>query len=89
VPNRYDPERAPDPEAWLQPDEDERIRLVEKQHRIARELAPNLRAHALGSVLAEHMFELMQTGAQDDPAVIQARYEKAFEKLSAASWCTR
>jgi len=120
---RYDPDRAPDPEAWLELDEGERIALVEDQHRAAREGGPNFTGHArihtvvenqiamgiphvvmtmtrlmregldrhdalhaVGSVVAELMFELMTAGAKAVDAAVDARYAKALAKLSAASW---
>jgi hypothetical protein len=120
---RYDPDRDPDPEFWLELDEGERLFLVEDQHRAAREGGPNFAGHAtihtivenqiamaiphvvatmgrlmregltrhdalhaVGSVLAELMSELRQPGAKGDGAAINARYARALEKLSAASW---
>ena len=42
--------------------------------------------HAIGSVLAAHFHELMSTDTSDSPAVVQARYDAAVERLTAASW---
>ena len=42
----YDPEVAPDPGEWRALDEQERILLVEAQHRAARIKLPNAKAHA-------------------------------------------
>src|SRR3989449_11338755 len=43
---RYDPQHAPDPEAWLALDEGERTELVLQYHRRARVRLPNARLHA-------------------------------------------
>jgi hypothetical protein len=115
----YNPECAPEPESWLELDEQERIALVETYHRVARIRLPNVTAqaalhaivenqialnlepvvramhrlgkegltrhdavHAIGSVVAEHLFDILKT-------VSQARYDAAVERLTAASWRKR
>ena len=70
--------------------------VVENQ--IASKLEPVLRAmerlgreglsrhdavHAVGSVVAEHLFDLMQPTTNDDAAT---RYNAAVERLTAATW---
>ncbi len=119
----YNPERTPEPETWLELDEQGRIVLVETYHRGARIKLPNVTAHALlhvivenqialnldpvvramhrlrkegltrhdavhaiGSVVAEHLFDILKTNQNDDAAALQARYYAAVERLSAASW---
>ena len=119
----YNPERTPEPETWLELDEQERIVLIETYHRGARIKLPNVTAHALlhaivenqialnldpvvramhrlgkegltrhdavhaiGSVVAEHLFDILKTNQNDDAAALQARYYAAVERLSAASW---
>lgn len=52
--NQCDPERAPDPETWLELDEQERIFLIEECHRIARVKLPNLTAHAVFHAIVEN-----------------------------------
>ena len=42
--------------------------------------------HAIGSVVAEHLFDILKTNQNDDAAVSQARYDAAVERLTAASW---
>ena len=42
--------------------------------------------HAISSVLVHHFHELMTTKTGDPPAVIQARYDAAVERLTAAGW---
>lgn len=42
--------------------------------------------HAVGWVLALHLHEAMSSSAADEPAVAQARYDAAVERLTAASW---
>jgi hypothetical protein len=119
----YNPGRAPEPESWLELDEQERIALVETYHRVARIKLPNVTAHAalhatvenqialnlepvvramdrlgkegltrhdavhaIGSVVAEHLFDILKTDQNDDAATSQARYYAAVERLTAASW---
>jgi len=120
----YNPERTPEPETWLELDEQGRIVLVETYHRGARIKLPNVTAHALlhvivenqialnldpvvramhrlgkegltrhdavhaiGSVVAEHLFDMLKTSQNDDSAALQARYDAAVERLTAARWC--
>lgn len=45
--NSYYPNNAPDPEVWLALDEQIRIDLVEKHHRLARIKLQNLTVHAV------------------------------------------
>jgi len=51
---QYDPERAPNPEEWLELDEQERILLVEQHHRLSRAKLPNLTAHAIFHAIVEN-----------------------------------
>jgi hypothetical protein len=55
---RYNPLKAPTPEEWLNMDEPERIRLVEKYHRGVRAQLPNLKAHAIFHVCVENQVAL-------------------------------
>ena len=119
----YNPGCAPEPESWLELDEQERIAVVETYHRGARIKLPNVTAHAalhvivenqialnvepvvramhrlrnegltrheaihaIGSVVAEHLFDILKTDQNDDAATSQARYYAAVERLTAASW---
>jgi uncharacterized protein YfbU (UPF0304 family) len=119
----YNPGCAPEPESWLELDEQERIALVETYHRVARIKLPNVTAHAalhaivenqialnlepvvramdrlgeegltrhdavhaIGSVVAEHLLDILKTDQNDDAATSQARYYAAVERLTAASW---
>jgi len=54
----YNPERGPEPESWLELDEQERILLVETWHRVARIKLPNLTAHAALHVIVENQIAL-------------------------------
>jgi hypothetical protein len=73
--------------------------MVENQ--IAERLEPVLRAmarlmkeglsrhdalHAIASIVAEHLFEGMNTDPKDDPDTIRARYNAAVERLTAKDW---
>ncbi|NPT61390.1 hypothetical protein [Paraburkholderia elongata] len=119
----YNPERGPEPESWLELDEQERILLIETWHRVARIRLPNLTAHAalhvivenqialdlepvvramdrlrkqgltrhdaihaIGSVVAEHLFGILKADQDDHAAASQARYYAAVERLTAVSW---
>ncbi|MGQ7932473.1 hypothetical protein [Paraburkholderia sp. D1E] len=119
----YNPECAPEPESWLELDEQERIVLVETYHRVARSKLSNVAAHAalhaivenqialnlepvvramhrlgkegltrhdavhaIGSVVAEHLFDILKMDQNDDAATSQARYYAAVERSTAASW---
>jgi hypothetical protein len=119
----YNPENAPEPEWWLELDEQERVVLVEAWHRAARISLPNVAAHAvlhtvvenqiamnleavvramhrlrtegltrhdavhaIGSVVAGHLFDILKTGQGDDADALQARYFAAVERLTAEGW---
>jgi hypothetical protein len=42
--------------------------------------------HAIGSVVAEHLFETAALNTKDDTNTIQTRYDAAVERLSAKEW---
>jgi hypothetical protein len=42
--------------------------------------------HAIASVLAEQMYDLMTVETKDPAAVAQSRYDAALARLSAAEW---
>ena len=50
----YDPDEAPDPEAWLALDEDERRNRVEDFHRAAGIRIPNAAVHAIIHTVIEN-----------------------------------
>ena len=50
----YDPEVAPDPEEWLELDEQERIQLAERHHKTARIKLPNVKVHAVLHAIVEN-----------------------------------
>ena len=120
---KYNPERAPEPESWLELDERERTHLIETRHRVARIKLPNVKVHAvlhaivenqlaldldpvvramdrlmkegltrhdaihaIGSVVAGHLFDILQANQNDDAGASQAHYYAAVERLTAASW---
>lgn len=63
---RYDPFAAPDPEAWLALDEQERFTLVEDYHRRMRIRVPNPRMHAVVHAIVETQIALGdETPARD------------------------
>jgi hypothetical protein len=60
--------------------------VVRAMHRLRKEgLTRHDAVHAIGSVVAEHLFDL-KTSKNDDAADSQTRYHAAVERLSAASW---
>ncbi len=54
----YDPLEAPDPEEWLELDEQERIDLVQDYHRRARIRLPNEKLHATIHAIVEAQIAL-------------------------------
>ena len=61
--------------------------VVRAMHRLGKEgLTRHDAVHAIGSVVAEHLFDSVKTNQNDDAAALQARYYAAVERLSAASW---
>jgi hypothetical protein len=42
--------------------------------------------HAIGSVVAQHLYEAMHTKDEDTSATAQARYSAAVERLTAKEW---
>jgi hypothetical protein len=63
----YDPNRAPNPQAWQALDDDQRRELVEAYHRRAGIALPNARVHAMFHVIVED-----QLLADDPPEVRRA-----------------
>ncbi len=74
--NRYNPDRAPNPEQWLALDEQLRIMLAEDQHRAARVKLSNLKAHAIFHVIVENQI------AENLPSVVRAMARLAADGLS-------
>ena len=62
----YDPDQAPDPQAWLALDEDVRIAQAEVFHKKRRIRTPNLKAHAAFHAIVENQI------AEDMAAVVRA-----------------
>jgi hypothetical protein len=60
---RYDPLKAPDPEAWLALDEQARIELVRDYHRRARIRLPNATVHAVLHAIVETQIGQGDAGA--------------------------
>lgn len=123
MPRYYDPNHAPDPQAWLALDSQVRIAQAEVFHKKWRIRMAGLKAHAafhaivenqiaegagavvravprlmaqglsrhdaihaIGWVLAQHMYELMASQQPDDPEVANARYAAQVERLQAQDW---
>ena len=57
---RYDPLEAPDPEEWLELDEQERIDLVREYHRRAGIYLPNEKLHATLHAIVEAQIALKE-----------------------------
>ena len=62
--DRYDPSQAPDPEAWLALDEQERLDLAVEYHRRARIKLPNVKVHAVMHAAVEN-----QLASNDEPVI--------------------
>jgi hypothetical protein len=61
--------------------------VVRAMHRLRKEgLTRHDAIHAICSVVAEHLFDILTTGQNDDSAASQARYYAAVERLTAVSW---
>ena len=54
----YNPESAPEPEAWLELDEQERIARIEAWHRAAHIRLPNVTAHAAFHTVVENQLAM-------------------------------
>ena len=54
----YNPQSAPEPESWLELDEQERIVLVEAWHRAAHVKLPNVTAHAAFHTVVENQIAM-------------------------------
>lgn len=62
----YDPQRDPDPQDWLDQDEEERVEAAVTFHRIKGLEAPNARMHAVIHATVETQL------AQEQPEVVAA-----------------
>ncbi|UCF68052.1 MAG: hypothetical protein JSV80_01770 [Acidobacteriota bacterium] len=60
--DEYDADRAPDPEAWLAMDEDERMFLVQEYHEGLRFDAPSMMGHAIAHIVVENQ---LASGEED------------------------
>jgi hypothetical protein len=61
--------------------------VVRAMSRLKSEGLPRHEAiHAIGSVAAEHFFEVLKSTDQDVANTAQARYDAAVERLTAKSW---
>lgn len=64
--------------------------VVQAMARLATEgLSRHDAIHAIGSVLAEHLFETMKSKDQDVLEAAQSRYNSAVGRLTARSWRQR
>jgi len=61
--------------------------VVRSMERLRKEgLSRHDCVHAIGSVLARHLHDLITTASLEAPSTAQARYDAAVERLSAAGW---
>ena len=67
--DRYDPLHAPDPEQWLELDEQERIDLAASYHRRAQIDLPNVQVHATMHAIVENQIAL----GDETPVRLKAR----------------
>lgn len=71
---RYDPNKAPDPKAWLALDEGERIKLAADFHRKAKIKLPNLNIHAIAHHIVENQVAL------GDEYVVAAKLDQLMKE---------
>jgi hypothetical protein len=71
---RYDPDRQPDPEAWLAADEQERIDSVVAYHRRKRVQLNSAKLHAVAHVIVENQIALGQ------PPLVAATMARLMEE---------
>ena len=120
---KYDPEQAPDAQAWLRLDEQEAINLVRSYHRRNKIPLPNAALHAvfhvtvenqialgetavlttlnrlqreglnrheaihaIGSVLADHLYDLIQSPEAPNPEGWNKAYLADLRRLTATLW---
>ncbi len=61
--------------------------VVRAMERLRREgLTRHDAVHAIGTAVAEHLFEAVRAPVEDSSDVLQARYNAAVERLTAKSW---
>lgn len=61
--------------------------VVRAMHRLTKEgLTRHDAVHAIGSVVATHLFDMLTMGQGDNADASQARYFAAVERLTATSW---
>ncbi|WP_028218027.1 DUF1841 family protein [Paraburkholderia oxyphila] len=61
--------------------------VVRAMHRLRNEgLSRHDAIHAISSVLAEHLFDILKTDRNDNAEASQAAYYAAVERLTAARW---
>ena len=61
--------------------------VVRALHRLSKEgLTRHDAVHAIGSVVAERLWDILKTDQNGDAAASQSRYYAAVERLTAASW---
>ncbi len=119
--NHYDPSKTPNPDVWLEMDEQKRIGLIAAFHQEARVALPNPTihaamhaiienqlaeglevpcqalsrlmqeglerhdaVHAMASVVADHLFDLLNVGSPDGSE--NERYYETLRRLTAAKW---
>jgi hypothetical protein len=62
--------------------------VVRAMHRLTKEgLTRHDAVHAISSVVATHLFDILKTGQGDNADASQARYFAAVERLTVTSWC--
>ena len=82
----YDPERAPDPAAWLALDESERIGRIAAFHAAAGITPPNAQLHAaMHAVVENQIAEEMET-VRETLARLHVEGLSRHEALHAAGW---
>lgn len=83
---RYDPDHNPDPEEWLELDEQERAHLIEKYHRKAGIRLPNRRLHAMTHAIIENQLATGEQVVRDALARLRAEGLSRHDAIHAIGW---
>jgi hypothetical protein len=83
---RYDPDRAPDPAAWLALEESDRIGRIAAFHAAAGIMPPNAQMHAAMHAVVENQIAEEMTTVDDTLARLCAEGLSRHEAVHAIGW---